>query len=73
MFLRHVPQAILIALVNVPWAGAETVEVEHKPLARITPGTVIARPAPKGWTDMVMLSKPRLGSGDVDATPAQGG
>ncbi|SIN72799.1 hypothetical protein SAMN05444166_0474 [Singulisphaera sp. GP187] len=58
----------------VPAAGSAskavaTVDVRPKPLAQIPVGTIIGagEEAPKGWTNLVMLAKPRLGIGDVDS------
>lgn len=48
--------------------AAVSADVTSKPLAEIPVGTIIAdEGAPKGWTDLVMLSKPRLGVGDLDS------
>jgi hypothetical protein len=35
-------------------------------MAAIPPGTVIGEGAPKGWSQLVLLARPRLGVGDVD-------
>lgn len=45
------------------------VELRTQPLAKIPVGTLIGEgeAAPKGWTHLVMLAKPRLGVGDVDS------
>jgi hypothetical protein len=39
-------------------------------LDRIPPGTLIGEQAPDGWTHLISIAKPRLGSGDVDALPS---
>lgn len=44
-----------------------SIDVTSRPLAEIAPGTVVGAGAPKGWTNLVMISKARLGVGDVDA------
>lgn len=40
-----------------------------RPVARIPSGTVVGKGAPEGWTHLVLLVHPRLGSGDVSALP----
>jgi len=35
----------------------------------IKPGTQIGAPPPSGWSHLVLLAKPRIGVGDVDAIP----
>ena len=50
-------------------AALEDVDVRPSPLAWISPGTVIGETAPKGWTDLILFAKPRLGVGDVDEVP----
>lgn len=51
-------------------AAADRIDVTHRPLERIPPGTVIGRQVPETWTHMLMFARPRLGAGDVDAAPA---
>jgi hypothetical protein len=54
------------AVASAPKA-ASTVDVATKPLAEIPPGTIIGETIPPGWTNLVLLAKPRLGVGDVDS------
>ncbi|MCA9175446.1 MAG: hypothetical protein KDB14_13270 [Planctomycetales bacterium] len=51
------------------FASAESVDVQAKPLPAIQPGTILAKPAPQGWTHLVLFARPRLAAGDVDAAP----
>lgn len=48
-------------------ALGETIETKVRPLSRIRPGTVIAKPAPQGWTHLILFARPRLGAGDMQA------
>lgn len=43
------------------------VRVEPAPIALIPPGTVVGDAAPEGWTHLVIKTKTRIGSGDVEA------
>lgn len=54
---------------KTPTSGAPAVgiDVTPKPVAQIAPGTVIGKGGAKGWTNLVMICKPRLGVGDVDS------
>jgi hypothetical protein len=54
------------AVASAPKA-VSTVDVTTKPLAEIPPGTIIGETTPPGWTNLVLLAKPRLGVGDVDS------
>ncbi len=53
--------------------GRGAVDVHSRPLPQIPVGTLIGKAGgddagpPKGWTNLVMLAKPRLGVGDVDS------
>ncbi len=46
------------------------VDVTVKPIPRLEPGTVVDEPASGGWSDVLVLSKPRIGAGDVDRVPS---
>ncbi|RMF43233.1 MAG: hypothetical protein D6753_05740 [Planctomycetota bacterium] len=41
-----------------------------KPLSRLPPGTVVEPPAEQGWNAVLLVARPRLASGDVDAIPS---
>ncbi|WP_406693786.1 hypothetical protein V5E97_22385 [Singulisphaera sp. Ch08] len=61
---NHVPAAA-----SASKSALTAVDIRSKPLAKIPVGTIIGEGAevPKGWTNLVMLAKPRLGVGDVDS------
>lgn len=46
--------------------SADSVDVREQPLEWISPGTVIGRTAPQGWTHLLYAAYPRIGAGDVD-------
>jgi hypothetical protein len=50
-------------------SAAAYADVRPRPLAQIPPGTVIGEGTPKGWSQLVLLARPRLGVGDVDTVP----
>src|SRR5262245_20216507 len=50
-------------------AAASAVDVQSRPLATIPPGTAIGNEPPKGWSHLILQSRPRLGVGDVDSVP----
>ena len=52
---------------------APPVDLTTRKLAEISPGTVIGKGAPKGWSHLVMISKPRLGVGDLDSVSETAG
>lgn len=63
------------------WPGdCEAVSQETKPtppgirweIELIEPGTVVGDVPPKGWSHLVIKTKPRVGAGDVDALPKLG-
>lgn len=62
---------VAVASGTVSAGGA--VDVHSRPLPQIPVGTRIGKAGgddagpPKGWTNLVMLAKPRLGVGDVDS------
>ncbi|AGA28844.1 hypothetical protein [Singulisphaera acidiphila] len=58
----------VLAAGSAPKSGS-AVDVRPRPLAQIPVGTLIGEGegVPKGWTNLVMLAKPRLGVGDVDS------
>ena len=58
---------LTVLLVIGATAWGETIEIDVRPLARIRPGTVIAKPAPQGWTHLILFARPRLGAGDMEA------
>jgi hypothetical protein len=49
--------------------AAAYADVRPTPLAAIPPGTVIGEGAPRGWSQLILLARPRLGVGDVDTVP----
>lgn len=63
--------ATLLVLVCFACAGrpshADGFDLRRVPLERIPPGTVIGETPPPGWTHLLIVSKPRLGRGDVEA------
>lgn len=44
------------------------VDVQPRAPARIAPGTVIGRGAPRGWSNLIVAAYPRIGHGDVEKT-----
>jgi hypothetical protein len=53
--------------------AAEWVDVKLRHIEWIRPGTHISDGPPRGWSHLVMVAKPRLGAGDVDAVPRLAG
>ena len=43
------------------------VDVQERPLDWIPPGTIVENSPPKGWSHVVYVAHPRIGSGDVKA------
>ena len=64
--------AVAVAMAFSLMAGVTQAEVDtaRKPLARIRPGTIVAKPAPEGWTDLILFARPRLGAGDHESAPS---
>ena len=52
-------------LAAAPSAWGQEDAFARTPLDRIPPGTVIGAMPPKGWTHLIIVSKPRLASGDI--------
>ena len=52
-----------------PAASNRPVDVQPRPMEAIPPGTVIGDKVPQGWTDLILLAKPRIGLGDVAQAP----
>lgn len=50
-------------------ASGLTVDVQPRPMAMIPPGTEIGDGPPRGWSNLIMQCRPRLGAGDVDSVP----
>jgi hypothetical protein len=55
------------------WAMLATaqgpVDVQARPIEAIPPGTVIGEGSTRGWTDLILFARPRLGVGDVADAP----
>jgi hypothetical protein len=49
--------------------GAAWTDVAPRRVEWIKPGTQIAEGPPRGWSHLVLLGKPRIAAGDVDAIP----
>ena len=53
-----------------PSPPLRAVDVAPRPLPRIAPGTVLGERPPAGWTHDLLLSRPRVAQGDIDAVPS---
>jgi hypothetical protein len=49
-----------------PPLNVKVVDLQETPLDWIPPGTVIEKSAPEGWSHVVYVARPRIGSGDVN-------
>lgn len=49
--------------------AAAWTDVTPRRIEMIKPGTEIGDESPRGWSHLVLLAKPRIGVGDVDAIP----
>lgn len=45
------------------------VDLSPKPIPRLAPGIVVEQHAKNGYSDLIMLVRPRLASGDIDSLP----
>jgi hypothetical protein len=54
-------------LANGKSAASALVDVTPRPLAFVKPGTAIGDGSAEGWSDLILLARPRMGVGDVDA------
>ena len=51
--------------------GVLTIDPDAPQIDLIAPGTVIGNDAPKGWTHLIVKSKPKMEYGDVNKVPDQ--
>ena len=73
MIERRHRSALLICLgleILAPLAGRALAGVPSPRLVLIASGTRVGEEAPRGWSDLVVKSIPRLGSGDLETLPA---
>lgn len=59
-----------LCLTSVAPAQDPTALLTPAPLGRLQPGLQIGQGAPQGWSNLLWLARPRLGSGDVAKVPS---
>ena len=74
MFSRPLPVMLLSAaaviLSGFNALGGDSIDVTPKPIAAIPPGTRVEKTPPRGWTNLIFVSYPRITEEDAKKLPS---